>query len=84
MHGLAFFVLLSGLAVPVATQDSDGGCQDELSDKNLDHEHVHLLLDIAILVAAQLRIHHDARVLASINDEADDPLGIFKHCAFQK
>ena len=83
MHRFTIFCLLCGLAVPIATQNGDRGCQDKLGDEYLDYEHVHFLLNIAQLVAAKLRIHHNARFLARVDDETDDPLGVFQLSSLQ-
>ena len=83
MHWFAICFFLCRLAVPIATQDGDRCRQDELGDKDLDHKHIHFLLDIALLIAAKLRVHHDARFLACVNDETDDPFGVFQLCALQ-
>ena len=70
--------------MPVTAQDGNRGCQDKLGDEYLDYEHIHFLLNIAQLIAAKLRVHHNARFLTRVNDETDDPLGVFQLSSLQK
>ena len=70
--------------MPVAAQNGDGRRQYELRNEDLDHEHVHLLLNIALLITSQLRVHHYTGLLSSIYDKADDPFCVLKLRALEK
>ena len=84
VHRFTIFLLFCRLAVPIATQNRDGSCQHELCNEDLDHEHVHLFLNITLFVAAKLRIHHDSGLLACVDHETNDPLGVLKLRTFQQ
>ena len=84
VHRLTIFLLLGRLTMPIATQNGDRSRQDELRNENLNDEHVHLLLNITLLVAAKLWVHHYTRLLACVNHGANDPFRVLKLSAFQK
>ena len=84
VHRLAVLLLLSRLAVPIATEHRDRSCQHELCNEDLDHKHVHLFLNITLFVAAELRIHHNSGLLACIYHEPNDPFSVLQLSSFQQ
>ena len=72
------------LLVPETAQN----CQDERHDKHgRDHENgeaIHQVLDVALLVPSVLRVHHNARLFASVDYEADDPVCVAQVSALEQ
>ena len=62
------------LLVPETAQNS----KDERHDKHgRYHENgkaIHQVLDVALFVPCILRVHHDARLFASVDNKANDPV----------
>ena len=84
VHWVFAVALARRLAVPVAAQDGDAQREDELRNEDLDREEIHHALHVALLVAAQLAVHHDARFASSVHNEAQHPLSVLQVCALEQ
>ena len=70
--------------MPEATEYRNRQRQDQLCDENLDRKQIHQPLDTALLVAALLRVHHDASLATGVYDAASEPFRVLQLRAFEQ
>lgn len=70
--------------MPDTAQNGQGKGQNKLGNEDLNCEEVHQTLNGALLVSPQLTVHHDARLAACVDHEANYVLCVLKICALEQ
>lgn len=75
-------VLIIFSSVPEGANNGKQSRDNDLSDNDIDNEHIECLLQLALLKSSSLRIHHNLRIMACKDSQPYSPFSVFQRSPF--